>query len=121
MRLRRAAPLLTRGRKAAALDVLDDHVGRSLELAEVEDVEDVRVAHVRDRLRLAAEPRGRVGIRCQPLQDLDRADAFELGVVGAIDHAHGTLADEVLDYVRTQLGSGRDRHGSLIMRSGSCV
>ena len=98
-------------RQAAAFDVLHDHVRRPFELAEVEDVEDVRVAHMGDRLGLAAEPRRRVQVSTQPLQDLDRAGAFELGVVRTVNDAHGTLANEVLDDVGTQPGSGPDRHG----------
>ena len=77
-------------------------------LAEVVDVEDVRVAHLGDRLRFVAEPRRRVRVRRDPLQDLDGARAFELHVVGAINQTHGPLADEVLDFVLSELCSGRD-------------
>ncbi len=87
-------------------------------LAEVEDVQDIRVAHVRDRLGFAPEPCARVPIGGQALQNLDGRDAFELGVVGAVNDAHGTLADELLDYIRTQLGSGTYGHfWGLIMRT----
>jgi len=85
--------------EAAAGDVLDDHVGRPLKLAEVVDVDDVGVAQPGDRLRLVAETRHGVGIRGHRLQHLDRPGPLELRVVGAKDHAHGSLSDEVLDLV----------------------
>src|SRR4029077_8130726 len=88
------------------------HVGRSFELAEVEDVDDVRVAHVRDRLCFAPETCDRVRVRRQPLEDLDGSGALELRMVGAVDHAHGPLAYEFLDDVRTQHGPWADRHGT---------
>ncbi len=66
------------------------------------------MAHLGDGLRLVAEPGGGVGIWGQGLQDLDGARSFELDVVGAIDQAHGSLADEFLDLVLAQFGSGRD-------------
>ena len=109
-RLIELGPAQTVG-QAAARDVLHDHVRRSLVFAEVEDVEDVRVAHLGDRLRLMAEARDRVLVRRNRLHDLDGAGARELGVIGAVDDAHGALAYEVLDFILTQLGSGSDRHG----------
>ncbi len=85
--------------EASAGDELDDHVGNAVVLAEVVDVDDVRVAHLGDRLRLVAETRGRVRVGSDPLQYLDRARALQLHVVRAIDEAHRSLADEVLDLV----------------------
>ncbi len=85
--------------EAPARDVLDDHVGHPVVLAEVVDIDDVGVAHLRDRLRFVAEPGRRVGIWGDPLQDLDRSGALQLDVVGPVDQAHGALADEVLDFV----------------------
>ena len=70
------------------------------------------MAHMRDRLRLAPEPCIRVGVGGQALQHLDRSDPFQLGVVGAVHHAHGALADEILDYIGTQPGSRTDGHGA---------
>ena len=99
------------GGEAAAGDVLDDHVRRPLELAEVVDVDDVRVPQLGDRLRLVAEPGHGVHIRRDGLHDFDRAGALERGVIGLIDQAHGPLAYEILDLVLSQLGTGRDRHG----------
>ena len=46
-----------------AFQKLHDGVGRPLVRPEVEDREDVRMRERRDRLRLALEPRQRVGIR----------------------------------------------------------
>jgi hypothetical protein len=66
------------------------------------------VAHLGDRLRLVAEPGRRVRVRRDPLENLEGAGALELHVVGAIDQTHGPLADEVLDFVLSELGSGRD-------------
>src|SRR4030088_812606 len=97
--------------EAAARDELHDHVRRPLVLAEVVDVEDVRMAHLSDGLRLVPEASGGIGVWRDRLQDLHRAGAFELRVVGAERVAHGTLPDEVLDLVLSELGSGSDRHG----------
>ena len=80
-------------------------------LAEVVDVDDVRVAQLGDGLGLAPEPGDGVGVRGDRLHHLDRAGAFELGVIGAVDDAHRPLADEVLDLVLAQPGPLPDRHG----------
>jgi hypothetical protein len=85
--------------QASAGNVLDDHVGHTVVLPEVVDVHDVRVAHLGDRLRLVPEPSRRVRARRDSLEDLDRACALQLHVVGAVHEAHRSLADEVLDLV----------------------
>ena len=86
-------------RQASPGDELDDHVRHAVVLAEVVDVDDVRVAHLGDRLRLMAEPSRRVRVGREPLQHLDRAGALQLHVVRAVNEAHRSLADEVLDLV----------------------
>jgi hypothetical protein len=98
--------------EASSGDVLHDHVGRPQVLTEVVHVHDVRVAQLGNRLRLMPEPRRGVRVRCDRLQDLDRAGALELGVIGAINETHRPLADEILDFVLPQLGPGLDRQGS---------
>ncbi len=103
--------LLHPARKAATGDVLDDHVGRSLVFAEVEYVDDVGVAHLGDGLRLMTETGSRVSVGRYALQDFDGTGALELHVIGAVNDAHGPLADEVLDLVLAQPGSGLNRHG----------
>ncbi len=97
--------------EASSGDVLDDHVGRPQVLTEVVHVHDVRVAQLRDGLGLVPEPRSSVRVGCDRLQDLDRAGALELGVVGAVNETHGPLAYEVLDLVLPQLRPRFDRHG----------
>jgi hypothetical protein len=96
----------------AAGNVLDDHVRRPLVLAEIEDVEDVWVAHARNRLCLVPEARYGVLVRRDRVHDFDGAGASELLVVGAVDRAHSALAYELLDLVLPQLGSRLDRHGA---------
>ena len=96
--------------QAAAGHVLDDHVRRPLELAEVVDVDDVRMPHLGDRLGLVAEAGHRVRVGADRLHHLDRAGPLELRVIGAVDQTHGPLADEVLDLVLTQFCPLRDRH-----------
>ena len=96
------------GGQASAGHVLDDHVRRSLVLAEVVDVDDVGVAHLRDGLRLVSEPGHAVRVRGDRLHHLDRAGALQVRVVGTVNQAHGPLADEVLDLVLTQLCPWRD-------------
>ena len=89
-----------RAGEAAAWDVLDDHVRRALVLAEVVDVDDVRVPQLGDGLGLVAEAGDGVRVRRDRLHDLDRTGPFQLRVIGAVDHAHRSLADEILDLVR---------------------
>jgi len=48
-------------------------------------------------LRFVTEASVVSGSGAYRLQDLHRAGAFELRVVGAVNEAHGTLPDEVLD------------------------
>src|SRR5260370_12944924 len=100
------------GGEASARDVLDHHVGRSLESAEVVDVDDVRVPELGDGLRLMPEPRDAVAVRRQRVHDLYRAGPLELRMVAAVDHAHGAFAYEVLDLILPQPRPGRDRQGS---------
>ena len=65
----------------------------------------------RHRLRLALEPRERGRILRQPFgQDLDRDVAIQLRVAGAVDLAHAARAERGNDFVRTELGTGRERH-----------
>src|SRR5258708_3326186 len=104
-------PSLSRSARLPPGDVLDDHVGRPQVLTEVVHVHDVRVAQLRDGLGLVPEPRSSVRVGCDRLQDLDRAGALELGVVGAVNETHGPLAYEVLDLVLPQLRPRFDRHG----------
>ena len=49
--------------------------------------------------KLVAETGDRVRVGRDRLHDLDRASPLEVRVVGAVDQAHGPLADEILDLV----------------------
>ena len=97
---------------AQVVGAVHDHVRGPFELTEVEDVQDVGMTHTRDRLRLVPEPRHGILVRRERLHDLDRAGSLELRVIGAVDGAHGTLANELLDLVLAQPRSGLDRHGA---------
>ena len=66
------------------------------------------MAHLGDGLRFVEEACHRIGTYRYPLQNLDRARAFELLVVGTVNDAHGPLADELLDLIGSQPGSGLD-------------
>ena len=57
------------------------------------------VPGARDGLRLVPESRDRVGVRRDGMHDLDCTGARELGVVGTVDSAHRTLANELQDLV----------------------
>src|SRR5260370_15089189 len=78
--------------EASARDVLDHHVGRSLESAEVVDVDDVRVPQLGDGLRLMPEPRHGVAVRRQRVHDLYRPGLLELLMVGGVDYDHCAFA-----------------------------
>src|SRR2546422_370335 len=102
--------LLQLSREVAARDVLHDHVWRPLVVAEIEDVDDVRMAHLSDGLRFVVEASDSVRADGDSLQDLDRTRALELGVIRAINDAHSPLAYELLDLVGAQLRPCLDRH-----------
>jgi len=95
----RKKPVAQSAGEVSPWDVLNDHVRRPLVLAEIEDVEDVRMSHPRNRLRFVPESRDRVGVRRDGMHDLDCTGARELGVVGTVDSAHRTLANELQDLV----------------------
>src|SRR4029077_3421804 len=105
------APLGHAAGEAAPGHVLDDHVGRPLDFAEVVDVDDVGMAHPGDRLGLVPEASDAIRVGGDRLHDLDGADPLQLGVIGAVDETHRPLADEVLDLVLSEPATGRDRHG----------
>ena len=96
--------------QGAAGHVFDDHVGRSLELTEVVDVEYVRVAHLGDRLGLAAEAGGGVGVGSEHAQDLDGGRPGQGQVVGAVDGPHRPLPEQLLHLVGAEVRPRLDRH-----------
>ena len=66
----------------------------------------------RDRLRLALEPRERVGIGRDGLrQHLDRDVAIQLPVARAVDLPHSARAQRREDLVGAEAGAGGERHG----------
>ncbi len=78
------------------------------------------MAQLGDRLRLATEARRRVGVGGKGLEDFHRGGPGQARVEGAIDSAHGALAEELVDLVSAEHRSGLDRHadGRLIRRDG---
>ncbi len=84
-----------------------------VESSDIEHRDHVRVREPRERLRLAEHPRALIFARGAPagLEQLDRDLAIELGVVGAVDHAHAARAEDVEHEVATDLGAAREpRH-----------
>ena len=96
--------------------VLGDHVGLSVEVAEIEHREDVAVAEPGHRPGLPLEPlAGFLGVT-EGRQQLDRGPALEARVVGAVDHAHAATSERALDHVGADAGASRD--ASLHCRTG---
>ena len=82
-------------------EVLQHQVVRSY----VVHLADVGMVERRDRARLALEP-----LAVLRRQLLDRDDAVEPGVEGFVDFAHAAGPNQGLDFVRAEVGSGRQRH-----------
>ncbi len=86
-----------------ALDELHDEVGNFVLLAEVVDLDDVRMVEARHGLRFAHEAHGEVlaGVLVEvALEDgLDRHRAAEARVHAFVDDTHRALAEDALDVV----------------------
>ncbi len=102
-----------RRRERLAFHVLHHQVVDVVLVPDVEERADVGMADSRDRLRLPGEPypKGRVAGKMRG-QDLYRDDAIQAGVAGAVHLAHAPGADRREDFVRTEPGSGVDRHAA---------
>ena len=93
----RAARELVRERRAD--EVLHDEVELAVVgLADVVDVDDVRVVDAVGGARFAQHPRAQVRLAAQVGADqLDRDDAIDEHVTGAVDDAHAAFADPRLE------------------------
>ena len=69
-----------------------------LELADVEDLNDVGMAHGREHIAFLVEQLQRSGIR-DIENGLDRDFAANHGVIGSVDQAHAALAENLPDLV----------------------
>ena len=85
-----------------ALDVLEDDELAPFVLAAVDDGDDVRVAELGDRARLAAKALDVLLVGGELLvEDLDRDRAVEQAVVGLPDAGHPAASDELEELVAT--------------------
>ncbi len=109
----RADELLER----AALDVLhDDEVG-AVELASVEDRDDVRVREARGVRRLAPEALDELlVVRVPRVQHLDRDTAAEFLVLGEVDVGHAAAAELARDAVTPR----EERSGECVLGRHGC-
>ena len=81
-------------RQVAPLDELQGEVGRAGLLADLVDLDDVRVLQPGDGLGLAAEPLPTLGRQVRPGQDhLEGDGPVQFAVAGAVDHPHAAAAD----------------------------
>ena len=96
-------------RERPALDELHRDEHGVAEHADIEDLDDVRVRDLRQRLGLADQPRGAVG--ADRAHELERDAPVEIRIVGAIDHAHAAeteaIEDDVASHARTPRERGR--------------
>jgi hypothetical protein len=100
----KAGPL--RAAQGLALHVLHGEEDLAVEGANVVDGDDVRVGQPGDGLRLGEEL-GAHRCRSRPAprpEELDGHLAVELGVEGAVDHAHPTPAHGVEQHVASEVG-----------------
>ena len=75
-----------------------------------------RASHPGDGLCFVVEAGGSIGTGGNALEELERGRALELSMVGAVNEAHGPLANELLDLVGSELGSRLDRHRRRLTR-----
>ena len=89
------------GRERRADEVLHDEVELALfGLADVVDVDDVRVIDAVGGARFAQHPRAQVRLAAQiGANQLERDDAIDEDVAGAIDDAHAAFAEPRLEPV----------------------
>ena len=115
--LGRERPLAQAVRQRLALEVLHDEVlGLALAVDVVERA-DVRMRDLRDRLGLALEPLAQLRVRREVRrQDLDGDRALEPRVPRLVNLPHPAGPDGRKDLVRTEFGSGGQRHMEFLGR-----
>src|SRR5206468_4852167 len=93
-------------RQGSSLDELEHQVGEVVLVAEVEDLQDVRMLETGDRPRLLLEALAVERVVGEEVgEDLDRHVAVESGVVGAVDGRHAAAADALEQTVGPDRGS----------------
>ncbi len=111
-------------RERDAVEVLHHEVGRPVrQLAEVADIDDVRIADGGGRLGLVQEPLGHFLVASQVrTQDLHRDLLADDGVATLVDDAHAAFAEDGLDLVATVDGAAEIgillRHHRLAVGAG---
>ena len=96
-----------------ALDVLHDEKVDAVFVAYVVEDADVRVVQARDRARFLLEALAQLGVLGQVLgKYFDGDGAVEAGVFRLVDFTHAARPDGREDFVRPELGSGVEWHGS---------
>ena len=98
--IQRPAAAVQPVRQRATLDVLHDDVRSVVVLADVEDLDDVRVIQPSSQPSLAREALPHLVVTGEVVgQELDRDLAVELQVAGAIDGGHAAMAQSMLELV----------------------
>ena len=96
----RSAPAVEPVLEGAPLDVLHDDEGAVLLLADVEDLNDVRMVEPGGEAGLAREPLPHLVVAGEVVgEELDGDFAIELQVAGAVDGRHAAVAEPVLELV----------------------
>jgi len=112
-------PLLHLGSEGAALDVLhDDEERLVVELAEVVELDGVRVRELDDRLGLAVEARDELGVLGElGVQGLDRdlADRGAHLLLGQVHPAHAALAEQAGRAVASHQHLADERIGLVLL------
>jgi hypothetical protein len=86
-------------------------IARPRALFEAVDLRNVGMVERRKRLRLVFEPGQPIGIVDQRVgEDFDRDLPIEMEITGAVDLTHAAGTERILDHVRTESGTGRQRH-----------
>ena len=83
-----------------AVEQLHRDIGKAVGLADIVDGDDIGVGERAGRPGLAQEAADKAEILAEfGLQDLDREDAVDAGIVGAIDVRHRAFADAPFDHI----------------------
>ncbi len=88
-----------------AAEVLHDHKGTAIVLADIVDGADVGMVERRGSLRFTLETRQGLRIATELVgQELQRHEAVKAGVLGLVDHTHAAAAELLNDAVMRNRG-----------------
>src|SRR5689334_9287666 len=93
----------------ATVNQLSNQVLAAFELSRIVNRKEMRMIQRRCHPRFALEATARTRVRLPLGENLNRNSPIQLGIDGAIDHAHAALSNYCLQVVGTKLGREAER------------